>query len=82
MATSGDALWLAPVGLRVFATVDAQEGGGCRVANLGAATCAFCKDMVKNGGRGVQRCACLRKACLFLMATGGDGFTLREWRPV
>eukprot|EP00964_Phaeocystis_antarctica_P063190 scaffold37912_cov35-Phaeocystis_antarctica.AAC.4 len=35
LATSGDALWLAPVGLPVFATVDAQEGGGCRVANLG-----------------------------------------------
>eukprot|EP00964_Phaeocystis_antarctica_P060397 scaffold36024_cov75-Phaeocystis_antarctica.AAC.3 len=36
LATSGGALWLAPVGLiRVFASVDAQEGGGCRVANLG-----------------------------------------------
>ena len=41
----------------------------------------FCKDMVKNGGRGVQRRACLRKACLFLMAIGGDGFTLRALQP-
>ena len=37
--------------------------------------------MVKNGGRGVQRHACLRKACLFLMAIGGDDFALRALQP-
>ena len=38
MEVSGDALGLTTVGLHVFATVDGQEGGGCRVANLGCLT--------------------------------------------
>eukprot|EP00964_Phaeocystis_antarctica_P065723 scaffold39689_cov36-Phaeocystis_antarctica.AAC.2 len=38
LEASGDALWLTTVGLRVLATVDGQEGGGCRAANLGCLT--------------------------------------------
>eukprot|EP00964_Phaeocystis_antarctica_P015249 scaffold8423_cov94-Phaeocystis_antarctica.AAC.2 len=38
LEASGDALWLTTVGLRVFATVDGQEGEGCRAANLGCLT--------------------------------------------
>ena len=38
LEASGDALWLTTMGLRVFATVDGQEGGGCRAANLGCLT--------------------------------------------
>ena len=38
LEASGDALGLTTVGLRVVVTVDGQEGGGCRAANLGCLT--------------------------------------------
>eukprot|EP00964_Phaeocystis_antarctica_P103581 scaffold68847_cov68-Phaeocystis_antarctica.AAC.2 len=38
LEASGDALGLTTVGLRVLVTVDGQEGGGCRAANLGCLT--------------------------------------------
>ncbi len=38
LEASGDALGLTTVGLRVVVTVDGQEGGGCRAANLGYLT--------------------------------------------
>ena len=51
----------------------------CTLPECGS--CAFCRDMPKNGGRGVQRRACERKACHFLLVSVADTLSLRAPQP-